>query len=90
MGTIKKSLLLIGGICWILFSLGFAFLLMQCIGAGVGLSEFDMAVSSGSVLLGLILVVGLATAAVLCFAIGVVMCAHGLARAEECKGGLDH
>jgi hypothetical protein len=74
----KRVLLLLAGMLWFLFSIGFLFLLVQYIAGGAGLQFWIPVVSSGSVLMGLMHVVGLCTAAFLCFAIGSGLCAHGL------------
>jgi hypothetical protein len=66
-------------------SLGFAFFLYQYVVGGAGLQAYPL-FSSGSVLVGLVHVIGLGAATLICFAIGSGLCAHGLvpkARAEE-------
>ncbi len=74
----KRALLLMGGLCWFLFALGFGFVLTQYVAQGAGLQFFGPAMSSGSVLMGLIHVIGFAMAALLCFAIGAGLFASGL------------
>ena len=82
----KRILLSIGGACWFLFALGFAAFLVQYIAGGAGLQFFRPSVSSGSILLGLVHVVGLCAAIILCFAIGAGLCARGSVRdADEKK-----
>lgn len=76
----KRLLLLFGGAFWFLFALGFAALLVQYIADGAGLEFFGPSVSSGSILLGLVNVVGLCTAIILCFAIGAGLCARAIVR----------
>jgi hypothetical protein len=49
------------------------------------LQFFGPPVSSGSILLGLVHVVGFATAVVLCFAIGAGLCARGIVREDDTK-----
>ncbi len=74
----KRVVFLLFGGLWFLFSIGFLFLLVQYIAAGAGSQFWIPAVSSGSVLIGLLHVLGLCIAAVLCFTIGSGFCAHGL------------
>jgi len=74
---------LIGGVCWFLFALGFAVFLFLYLAQGAGLQFLGPTVSSGSVALGLIHVVGLAVAVILCFSIGAALCAHGIVREEN-------
>jgi hypothetical protein len=81
----RQAIFLIGGACWFLFALGFAAFLMQYIAQGAGLQFYAPAVSSGSVLLGLVHVVGFVIAVVLCFAIGAVLCAHGIVPEKDRK-----
>lgn len=81
----KKLALLIGGACWFLFALGFAALLVEYIAGGAGLQFFGPPVSSGSILLGLVHVVGLCAAIILCFAIGAGLCARGIVRVADEK-----
>jgi hypothetical protein len=79
----KRALFLIGGTCWFLFALGFAAFLVRYIAQGAGLQFFGPPVASGSVLLGLVHVVGFAMAVVLCFAIGAGLCARGIVREDN-------
>ena len=66
-----------GGVLWLCFALGFGAFLVRYIGDGAGLQFFGGPVSSGSVLLGLVHLIGFGTAILLCFAIGVGLCARG-------------
>jgi hypothetical protein len=66
---------LFGGACWILAALVLGSFVLQYIAAGAGL---HFSVSSGTLLVGLVHVVGFVSAASLCFMIGVGLCAHGL------------
>jgi len=72
----KRAMFLMGGMLWLCFALGFGFFFMRYIGGGAGLHFFGGPVSSGSVLLGLVHLVGLSTAILICFAIGVGLCAR--------------
>ena len=80
---IKRLVLLFCGICWFLFGAGFVLLMVQYVGGLVGWELFGLAISSGSVLLGMAHVIGLFAGMVLCFAIGVLFCAHGMVRPER-------
>ena len=79
----KRAMFLIAGACWFLFALGFGFILLQYIGQGAGLQFFGWMFSSGSVLIGLMHVVGLVIASFSCFAIGAWFFARGFVRAGE-------
>lgn len=81
----KRIGLLIGGLSGFACALGFAILLLGYISGGSGLQLvglplpfFGEPVSSGSILIGLVHVVGLATASFLCFAVGAGFCAYGI------------
>lgn len=74
----KRTVLIIGGIFWLLFALGFGFFLIEYIVQGSGLQFFGHFISPTSVFMGLAHVVGLCVAIGLCFAIGAGLCAHGL------------
>ena len=78
MTPLKRTIYVFGGILWFLFSLGFALLMIDYIAGGTGLQFFGGPVSSTSVLLGLVHLTGLATAIIICFAIGAGLCARGL------------
>ncbi len=75
--ALKRTMLLLGGICSLILALGFAFLLLCYLTEGAGLQFFPLGISSGSVLVGLIHVVGLVLATLLCFIVGVCLCASG-------------
>ncbi len=81
--NMKRATFLIGGLCWFLFALGFGFFLVQYVCQGAGLQFFGPAVSSGTVLMGLVHVVGLVTASFLCFAIGAGLSARGILAGKE-------
>ena len=61
-----------------MFSLGFLLLLTKYADGGVGLQFWIPTVSPGSVLIGLVHVVGLCAAVLLCFVVGSGLCAYGL------------
>jgi hypothetical protein len=78
MKLFRGTIFMVGGICWIVAALVIGSFVWQYIGQGAGLPVFAFVVSSGTVLVGLVHVVGFVTAAILCFMIGVGLCAHGL------------
>ena len=69
---------MLGGTCWIVAALVFGALLFQYVTQGAGLQFILFHLSSGSVLFGLVHVVGLMTAIALCLAVGTGLCARGL------------
>ena len=79
----KRAIFLIGGILWFLFALGFAGFLFSYIVQGAGWEFFGPTISSESIGLGLVHVVGLFTAIVLCFSIGAGLCAYGIVRETD-------
>ena len=78
---------MLGGTCWILAAWVFASFALQYVAQGAGLQFFPLAISSGSVLIGLVHVVGFVSASGVCFAVGVGLCACGLLKMQksECK-----
>ena len=74
----RTALFMAGGTCWIAAALVFGSLLFQYVTQGAGLQVILFPLSSGSVLFGLVHVVGLMTAIALCFAVGTGLFAHGL------------
>lgn len=82
----KRVGLIVGGVCGFVCALGFALLLLAYIRGGsggqvIGLPPAvfgDSMVSSGSIFIGLVHVVGLAAASFLCFTVGVGFCVHGI------------
>jgi hypothetical protein len=69
---------LVGGLCSFATALLLVIIAWSYVTDGAGLQFFGLALSSGSVLLGLIHLLGFGAGAFLCFAIGVGLCAHGL------------
>lgn len=78
MKLVRGTLFLLGGISWIAAAFVFVLFLLQYVAQGAGFQFFALAVSSGSVLIGLLHAVGFVSAAVLCFVVGVGICAHGV------------
>ena len=81
----KRALLLLGGLCWLLFAVGFAVFLLQYATDGAGLPFFGLSISSGSVALGVFHVIGISAASLFCFSIGTVMCAQGIVLKKQTK-----
>lgn len=79
----KRILCLVGGVCWFLFALGFLLFLIQYLVGGAGSQFFGPFFSSSSVVVGMVHVVGLIFAVLLCFAVGAGLCAHGLVGKED-------
>ena len=78
----KRALLFSAGLLWFAFALGFGGFMVLYIAQGAGLQFLGPTVSSGSLLLGLVHFVGLATAALICFAIGASLCARAIVRKD--------
>jgi len=74
----KRALIFSAGLLWFAFALGFGFFLVQYVAQGAGLQFFVPTISAGSVALGLVQFVGLATAVLICFAIGAGLCASAI------------
>lgn len=81
---IKSTFMVILGLCWFTVALGFALVLFQYLSGGAGLQVFDFffSVSSTTVMVGLVHVVGFAVAALLSFAIGAGFWAKGIVRSS--------
>jgi hypothetical protein len=78
MTLLRGTIYIVCGLSWILAAFVFAFFVFQYIVQGAGLQFFPLLLSSGSVLIGLVHVVGFVSASVICFAVGVGLCARGL------------
>lgn len=74
----KTILMVAGGGCALLCAVGFAWALKDYLSGGAGLQLLGIPLSTTSVLIGWIHVVGLIVLAFLCFVIGVSLVAHGL------------
>ena len=84
---IKSSLLVVAGFCSLLFALGIGFFLFKYLAEAAGLQLISFfGLSSITVLIGLVHVVGFGAAANLCFVVGVGLCVHGLVPAPEQQG----
>ncbi len=68
---IKSTMMVVCGLCWLAFALAIGLFLLPYIAEGAGLQIFGFGVSSTSVLIGLVHVVGFVAAGSLCFVIGV-------------------
>jgi hypothetical protein len=82
----KRAMLMVCGGCWLFFGAGCALLLAQYAGELAGWEVFGLGISSGGVLLGMAHITGLFAGMVWCFGVGLLLCVHGLARAE-CQAG---
>ena len=81
---IKSTLLVVAGLCWLILALGIGFFLFQYLAEGAGLQVIGFfALSSITVLIGLVHVVGFVAAAYLCFVTGLGLFVHGLVPAPE-------
>jgi hypothetical protein len=87
----RRALFVICGCCWFGFGLGFGLFLLQYIANGAGLQDlsparqiFGHTVSSGTVLVGLVHIVGLIMVSIFCFVIGIGLCAHAMV--SGCNG----
>ncbi|HSY17203.1 MAG TPA: hypothetical protein VK815_02675 [Candidatus Acidoferrales bacterium] len=79
MKDIKRILLVAAGVCWLLFAGGIGLALIQYFAGGGGMQVFGfLGLSSLTVVLGLGQVIGFVVAAFVCFAIGMLLCLHGL------------
>ena len=84
---IKSTMMVVCGLCWLAFALAIGLFLLPYIAEGAGLQIFGFGVSSTSVLIGLVHVVGFVAAGSLCFVIGVGLYAHGLVPAPQAQIG---
>jgi hypothetical protein len=76
---LRRIILLAAGLCWFAVALGIVVLLLDYVAGGAGLQVFGFfGVSSMSVTIGLLHVVGFLAGAFLCFAIGAGFWAHGV------------
>ncbi|MDB6065214.1 MAG: hypothetical protein JWR26_1422 [Pedosphaera sp.] len=80
-----RPLFLIGGLCWYLFAFGFGVFVTQYIAAGAGLPFVGPMIWSGGVFIGMVHVIGLSTACLLCLAIGTGLFLHGMVPEEKVK-----
>lgn len=74
----RAAIFLAGGLCWFGAALFLAICAWYYFTDAAGLQLFPLSISSGSVLVGLIHLLGFGFGAFTCFAIGVGLCAHGL------------
>jgi len=66
----------ISGFCCFILAAGFGFLLYHYVAQGAGIQLFGPSLSSGSVLMGLVHVIGFLAGAGVCVAIGLSLLAH--------------
>ncbi|HEX9048451.1 MAG TPA: hypothetical protein VF988_15595 [Verrucomicrobiae bacterium] len=78
--SMKRTLFLICGICWLGFGAGFMLLLVKCFMESGGLPNsgfanfFGDVISPGSVAVGVVQVVGLLALAIVSFGVGINLC----------------
>jgi len=83
---IKGTMLVIAGLCWLMFALAIGLFLFKYLAEGAGLQVIGfVGLSSITVLIDLVHVVGFAAVAYLCFVIGVALSVHGLLPPEPLK-----
>lgn len=75
-GALRRILFARGGVCWLLFGVGFGALLYECVVGGAGLQIIPW-ISSGSILMGTIHTMGFGFAMLLNFTVGIYFCAEG-------------
>ena len=75
---IQSALMVVAGLCWLGFALLIGWFLFRYLGGGAGLQGVGFGVSSATVLVGLVHVLGFAVGTFLCFVVGVWLCAQGL------------
>jgi hypothetical protein len=90
----KRAMFFICGVCWFAFGAGFGLFLLQYAANGAGLQDVGprwlipgQAVSPGSVLVGLVHVVGLFTLSAFCFVVGIGLCLRGSVSFPENPSG---
>ena len=90
MREIKSVLYFAAGLCWLLFAGGFALILIQYLTDGAALQLFGYhQLSSITIGFGVRHVLGFAAAAFVCFAVGMLLCLHGLIPADVVEEGLE-
>jgi hypothetical protein len=79
----KRILLVAAGVCWLLFAAVIGLILIQYFAGGAGMQVFGfLGISSLTVALEVGHVIGFVAAAFVCFAIGMLLCLHGLIPAQ--------
>lgn len=86
----KRALFLVCGLCWFMFGLGFGFFLVQYLAQGAGLQDFgpawpvfNQAITSGSIMMGMLHGMGLFLASAFCFVVGLGLFSYGLASRRD-------
>ncbi len=84
---LKSALLVAAGLCWFAVAVGFVFLFFEYMAEGAGLQVFGFfGISSLTIAVGLVHIVGFSAGAFLSFLIGAGLCAHGLVPAPGPQG----
>ena len=81
MRSIKSTMLVAGGLCWLGFAVGFGFIVLQYLAGNAGWSVFGF--FGVSALISMVHVIGFSAATFLCFTIGVGLCVHGIVPTSE-------
>jgi hypothetical protein len=80
---VKRTLCLVGCVCWALIGLGFGLFLIEYLFQGAGIHMFGISISSVSVLLGVVHVSGLALATLFSWALAIWLGACGVADGRQ-------
>jgi hypothetical protein len=83
----KRALFVVAGVLWLVFALGFGFALLKYLRSGAGVQFLGGMFSSGSVLLGVVHVIGFCFAALVCLGIGAGLFARGISARESDEFG---
>ena len=75
---LRAAVYLAGGILSLALAAAFAFFLVQYLFGGAGLQVIPFPLSRGSVLVGVVHVIGMLVAGGICFALGIWLCAQGI------------
>jgi hypothetical protein len=85
--VMKKAVFLLGSACWLLFTVGFGFLLARYVAQGAGMQFSAGLFSESSVLIGMVHVCGLVFALLGSVAVSAGLWARAFAPAEQQKNG---
>jgi len=73
------------GVLWLLFSVGFGLALLEYLMEGAGLQLLGWNLCTGTIVVGVIHVIGLAIAAVVCLCVGIWFCSNAVASIGDKK-----
>jgi hypothetical protein len=74
-GWIVRALYFLGGLCWLMFSVGFGLFLFEYMRQGAGVQFFGFIFSTSSVIIGVVHFLGLVLAVLMSLAFAIGMCA---------------